>query len=103
MKKYLYVSAGDAISVPKNENGTANGDSEKKNIAASMPPLAVIMNQEMVEQQRVNASDGEIVTSMVLQRELFAITCILNHTTLSLQCHDIETYMESPSQRTCLI
>jgi hypothetical protein len=61
-----------------------------------VPPLGIIMNQEMVEYKAVN-SNNKNEMAMRLERDLVAITSTASHDLLNVHLFDISTQHESAS------
>lgn len=77
-------------SIPSKEKGTAP--------FISVPPLSVIMNQQLIEHHTVDMN-GERSTTMLLEREICGITASLSNAALTLHLFEMITQVDSVTSR----
>lgn len=58
------------------------------------PPLAVVMNQELIEHKMTDVN-GEVTTMMKLQRELSCVSASISPTAMTLHLFDMTTQVDS--------
>ena len=86
---------GFALTPPHSAGGAVESISGVPVGSLGVPPVAVVLNQELVQRQ-LASKDGEKKTESYLEREVLALTC---STDLQLVVFEAKVRVESPAAR----